>query len=141
MGADLLVETLGGLAAGTIVPEPQDNALATYAPILKKEDGRIDWGQPAASIHAQVRGFQPWPGAYTTFWGKALHIWRATAVPLSEYAQPGMITSRKPLIIACGEGQLELQEVQLEGRKRTPAADFVNGQRLTDNDSLGDPLH
>src|ERR1043165_9976234 len=76
-GADLLVETLTGLAAGTMLPEKQDNALATLAPLLKKEDGRIDWRQPAPAIHNRVRGLQPWPGAFTTFRGHALHIWRA----------------------------------------------------------------
>lgn len=141
MGADLLVETLAGLASGAIVPEKQDNAAATYAPILKKEDGRIDWRQPAHSIHAQTRGFQPWPGAFTTFRGQTLHIWRAHVTQFDAAADPGTIVSRKPLSIACGEGQLELVEVQLEGRKRIPAADFANGQRLTDNDSLGDPSH
>src|SRR4051794_5331661 len=77
MGAELLVETLDGLAAGTILPEKQDSAQATYAPLLKKEDGRIDWSQPAATIHNRVRGLQPWPGAYTTFRGQTLHVWRS----------------------------------------------------------------
>ncbi len=77
MGADLLVETLRGLQAGTVVAEKQDPALATYAPLLKKEDGLIDWSQPAAAIHNRVRGLQPWPGAYTTARGHLLHIWKA----------------------------------------------------------------
>ena len=76
MGADLLVETLAGLAAGSIVPEKQDSTQATYAPLLKKEDGLIDWSQPAASIHNKVRGLQPWPGAYTSWRGERLHIWK-----------------------------------------------------------------
>jgi methionyl-tRNA formyltransferase len=140
-GADLLVQTLQGLAAGSIVPEKQDDAIATYAPILKKEDGRIDWRQPAHSIHAQIRGFQPWPGAFTVFRGQTLHIWRSAVVSSDSAGEPGLITSRKPFTIACGASRLELIEVQLEGRKRISASDFANGQRLTDNDSLGDLSH
>jgi len=141
MGADLLVETLAGLAAGRIVPEKQDNAQATYAPLLKKEDGHIDWSRDAHAIHNQVRGLQPWPGASTAFRGQALRVWKsrlwsATAPPSSS---PGALISVRPPVVSCGSGSLELVEVQLEGRKRIPAADFANGQRLTENESLGDP--
>ena len=126
LGADLLVETLGRL--GEIVPEKQDPAQATYAPLLKKEDGRIDWSLPAAAIHNRVRGLQPWPGAYTTFRGQTLHIWKSRVVERA---------SLKPWAVACGTRALELLEVQLEGRKRMAAADFANGQRLTENDFVG----
>ena len=128
MGADLLVETLAGLSAGTIVREKQNDAEATYAPLLKKEDGAIDWMQPAASIHNQVRGFQPWPGAFTAYRGQTLHIWKTRVVSGGR--------SVKPLVVPCHEGALELLEVQLEGRKRLSGADFANGQRLTENDIL-----
>jgi methionyl-tRNA formyltransferase len=138
MGADLLVETLRGLKAGTIVPEKQDPASATYAPLLKKEDGRIDWTLSAAAIHNRVRGLQPWPGAYTTLRGHMLHVWKAR--PLAGPCAPGRIVSLKPLAIGCGEDRLELIEVQLEGRKRMPAADFANGHRLAENEVLGEPL-
>ena len=87
MGAELLVRTLEGLAAGAIVPEKQDAAQATYAPLLKKEDGPIDWSQPAAAIHNRVRGLQPWPGAYTAFRGQALHIWRARRLEMQRRAR------------------------------------------------------
>jgi methionyl-tRNA formyltransferase len=141
MGADLLVETLAGLAAGRIVPEKQDNAQATYARLLKKEDGRIDWGRDARSIHNQVRGLQPWPGASTGFRGQTLHIWKSRlwsgTMPPSSAA--GTLVSLKPPVVSCGGGGLELVEVQLEGRKRIPAGDFANGQRLAENESLGDP--
>jgi methionyl-tRNA formyltransferase len=140
MGADLLVETLAGLAEGRIAAEKQDNAQATYAPLLKKEDGRIDWTRDARAIHNQVRGLQPWPGASTTFRGQALHIWKSRlwsgTAPAS--ASPGTWAGLKPPVVSCGTGALELVEVQLEGRKRIPAADFANGQRLTENESLGD---
>src|SRR4051794_9486068 len=120
LGADLLVETLARLSE--IVPEKQDPAQATHAPLLKKEDGRIDWSLPAAAIHNRVRGLQPWPGAYTTFRGQTLHIWKSR---VAERA------SLKPWAVAAGAGALELLEVQLEGRKRMTAADFANGQHLT----------
>src|SRR5689334_2879011 len=127
MGAELLVETLARIRE--IVPAPQDDSQATYAPLLKKEDGAIDWSRPAREIHNRVRGLQPWPGAFTKFRGQALHIWKSRVVERA---------SLKPWAVACGEGALELVEVQLEGRKRMAAADFANGQRLTENDRLGD---
>jgi methionyl-tRNA formyltransferase len=142
MGADLLVQTLAGLAAGSIVPEKQDDAQATLAPLLKKEDGAIDWTEPALAIHNRVRGLQPWPGAQTSFRGAPLHLWktRMCGNTASTGRNPGSFVSLKPLVVACGEGALELLEVQQEGRKRILAADFANGQRLTENDRLGEEL-
>ncbi len=139
MGADLLVQTLDGLARGVITPQPQNPAEATLAPLLKKEDGVIDWTWPAPMIHNRIRGLQPWPGASTIFRGQALHIWRSRT-RLESGAAPGRFTSLKPPVVSCGRGALELVEVQMEGRKRMAAADFVNGQRLTDNDRLGENL-
>jgi methionyl-tRNA formyltransferase len=139
LGADLLVETLAGLAAGTIAAQRQDPAQATYAPLLQKEDGLVDWSQPALSIHNRVRGLQPWPGAYTTFRGQTLHIWKSgVGGQGSGIRESGRIVSLRPLIVACGTGALELIELQLEGRKRMAAADFVNGQRLVENEVLGE---
>jgi methionyl-tRNA formyltransferase len=151
IGADLLVETLEGLGTGSIVAEKQDHAQATLAPLLKKEDGAIDWSQPAQAIHNRVRGLQPWPGAQTWFRGVPLHVWKTKSPARGSGADgprgypvrptsaktPGRVLNLKPLVAACGEGVLELLEVQLEGRKRISAADFANGQRLTDNDILG----
>jgi methionyl-tRNA formyltransferase len=141
MGADLLVETLDGLRAGTVVPVKQDDAQASLAPLLKKEDGAVDWTAPAQAIHNRVRGLQPWPGAQTSFRGVPLHLWRTRCAGAASRASqpPGRFVSRKPLLVAAGDGTLELLEVQLEGRKRISAADFANGQRLTDNDILGEP--
>lgn len=138
MGANLLVETLRDLAAGTIVPQKQDPSQATYAPLLKKEDGLLDWSQPAQSIHNRVRGLQPWPGAYTSFRGQTLHIWKSKTVR-GAGPRPARFISLKPVVVSCGSGALEILEVQLEGRKRISAADFANGQRLTGNDILGEP--
>jgi methionyl-tRNA formyltransferase len=134
MGADLLVATLASL--DSIVPEKQDAAQATLAPLLKKEDGRIDWSQPAAAIHNRVRGLQPWPGAQTPFREHTLSIWKSRVVEGS--GAPGTVLSMRPLLIATGDGALELQEVQLEGRKRMSADAFVNGHRMTTDDKLGE---
>jgi len=137
MGADLLIETLDGLEAGAIAPRKQDPAQATYAPLLKKEDGLVDWRQPAQSIHDRVRGLQPWPGAYTTFRGRTLGVWR-TRVAGPAQAIPGRFACLKPPTVGCGAGALELMEVQLEGRRRMSGADFANGHRLAESDVLGD---
>jgi methionyl-tRNA formyltransferase len=141
MGAELLVETLDGLARGSIVPAKQDPALATYAPILKKEDGLIDWRQSAEAIHNRVRGLEPWPGAYTRFRGHTLQIRRVRLRPSTAELPPGRIISIKPPCVSCSMGSLELLEVQLEGRKRISAVDFANGQRLNENDILGESIN
>lgn len=137
MGADLLVRTLDSIAAGAIVPERQDHARATLAPILKKEDGRIDWSLPAAVVHNRVRGFQPWPGAYTTFRGQSLHVWKSR-IPQDAPAVPeGGLLRCHGLWAGCGQGTaLELLEVQLEGRRRVGAPDFANGLRLPENEPI-----
>jgi methionyl-tRNA formyltransferase len=134
VGAALLVETLANI--GSIVPQKQDPALSTYAPLLKKEDGLIDWRQPAQTIHNRVRGFQPWPGAYTRFRGQQLHIWKSR-VAAPEAGDTGRLLLH-PLRAVCAEGLLELLEVQLEGRKRIAAEAFANGQRITASDILGE---
>ena len=139
IGADLLVKTLDGLAAGNIAAEKQDSSAATWAPMLKKEDGLIDWRQPAAAVHNRVRGLQPWPGAQTSFRGQTLHVWKSRVAAKGAGIGAGEIAGLRPLVVACGDGAIELLDVQLEGRKRISAADFVNGQRLTANDRLGEP--
>ncbi len=139
LGADLMVEALRGLERGEIAPRPQDPTLATLAPRLKKEDGRIDWSLPAEQIALRVRGLRPWPGAYSDFRGKQLHIWRAVPCPTSRNAAaPGALVAESgKLLAACGGGStLELQEVQLEGHRRMSARDFLNGVRLTPQDRL-----
>jgi methionyl-tRNA formyltransferase len=142
-GAYLLVEALETLAAGTIVPEKQDNARATYAPILKKEDGRIDWNLSAREIFNRVRGFQPWPGAYTEFRGQRFHIWRAAPVKGAEISVAATLSVRgRGVYAGCGDGSaLELLEVQLEGRKRISAEAFRNGHPISENERLGETIH
>jgi methionyl-tRNA formyltransferase len=123
-----MLETLAGLQANTIRPIPQDNADASLAPILKREDALIDFARPAGEIYNRWRGFQPWPGAYTFFRGKKLTVHRmypsgATPLPPGELAVEG-----NRLFVAAGSGtQLELLEIQLEGKKRMPVADFLRG--------------
>src|SRR6266699_87625 len=138
IGAELMVETLHGLKSGTIHPKPQDNSKATLAPLLKKEDGRIDFHRPAPEIVNRIRGFQPWPGAYTTFRGKNLHIW--TARQDGRHLKEGeLAVDGQRLIMGCGSGSaLELLELQPEGRKRMAARDFVHGYHLSGGERLGE---
>ena len=137
-GADLAVRTLAALANGTAHLEPQDNSRATLAPILKKEDGRIDWNHPARNIHNLIRGFQPWPGAHTLFRGQSLHLWRSRLAPRTWSLPPGALVHESGVFALCGDGaSLELIEVQLEGRKKMSAEVFANGHRLTNTDLLG----
>jgi methionyl-tRNA formyltransferase len=140
LGADLLVEALRGIEAGALLPRPQDHAQATLAPILKKEDGRIDWRRPAAEIHNRVRGFQPWPGAHTRFRGQTLNIWKSCPAPETLLDPPGALhIERRRLVVACGGGSaLEILELQPEGKKRIPAEAFLNGYRVLHNEILGD---
>jgi methionyl-tRNA formyltransferase len=136
-GADLMVETMRGVQAGTIHSRRQDHSIATLAPILKKEDGRIDFHLTALEILNRLRGFQPWPGAYTSFRGKNLHIWSARAMACT-LAEGEIAGDGGRLIVGCGAGSaLELFEVQMEGKKRLPAADFVHGYRPKAGEKLG----
>jgi methionyl-tRNA formyltransferase len=138
IGADLMAETLHGLQAGSIDPRPQDNSQATLAPILKKEDGLIDFSRPAAEIFNRMRGFQPWPGIYTRFRGKNLQILkaqpRADALPAGELH---LDTNR--LFVGTGHNSsLEVLDLQLEGKKRTTARDFIHGYRPKPAEKLGE---
>jgi methionyl-tRNA formyltransferase len=137
-GANLLVETLAGLSKGTISPVPQDGTRATWAPILKKEDGSIDWTLPAKTIHNLIRGLQPWPGAHTMFRGQSLHLWRSRLAADKRNLAPGALIQDGGVFAVAGDGVcLELLELQLEGRKRMPAGVFANGHRLTNTEQLG----
>jgi methionyl-tRNA formyltransferase len=138
IGAELMIETLRGLQAGTVQPRPQDHERATLAPILKKEDGQIDFQRSATEIWNRLRGFQPWPGAFTSFRGKNLHVWWAR--PVAADVPTGMIKleGHLPLAGCASHTALELIEVQVEGKKRMPAQDFVNGYH-PDGERLGRP--
>lgn len=148
LGAELLSETLPRLERGEILPEPQDDAQATYAPMLKRADGLIDWQTEAAEIANRVRAFQPWPAAYTTFRGARLIIWQArehtansAAVALNQEATPATIVAmdKSGFVVACANRTLlHLEAVQLEGKRRMAAKDFLNGSRLSVGDALND---
>lgn len=134
LGAELLVETLEKLQQGTVTPVPQDDSLATLAPILKKEDGLVDFCRSAQQIHNRLRGFQPWPGAYTHFRGKNLKIVSARVAENADdppQLSPGeLCVSRNKLFAGCGAGSaLELLQVQPEGKKAMSARDFISGYR------------
>ena len=125
------------LEAGRIVPEKQDPAQATYARVLQKEDGKIDWRLQARQIANRVRGFDPWPGAYTSFRGHLLHL-RRVRVQEGSPGEPGALAVEGgTLRAACGSGWLELLELQPEGRKRMTAQEFINGRRPVSGELLG----
>lgn len=152
-GAPLVEETLLGLEAGTIVPKPQNQGEATIAPMLKKEDGRIDWNSSAEEIYNRMRGFAPWPGAYTTFRGQTCHLWAEpapdVALPAEALANPSFAALRSvpgtlfggkcDWFVSCGKGTvLRLQSVKLEGRKQVSVSAFANGARLKSPERFGD---
>jgi methionyl-tRNA formyltransferase len=137
VGAELMVETLQGLAAGTITPQKQNDGEATLAPILKKEEGRIDWARPAVDIYNRLRGFQPWPGAFTSFRGKSLSVTAARIADRS-VEQGRMMVEHECLFAGCGSNtSLELLELQPEGRKRISVRDFIHGYRPQTGEQLG----
>lgn len=131
-GGPLLLETLEGLEAGTIVPEKQDESLVSHASMLKKETGSIDWNKSAVEIERLIRGLNPWPSAYTKLSGKTLKIWRAEVLAANTSCQPGQVVSADSgkLLIQTGDGQLSLLEVQLEGKKRMAADAFLRGNTV-----------
>ncbi len=136
-GAALTVETLKRLQSGAIDPQPQDHSRATLAPILKKEDGRVDFSRRAQDTLNRLRGFQPWPGAFTTFRGKNLNIWQAAAT--EKGIPPGqLLIEGDSLVVGCADGTaLELLQLQPEGKKRLPARDFIHGYRPQSGEKLG----
>jgi len=164
VGAGLLVETLRRL--DELEPRRQRDEEATLAPILRREDGLIDWGLGAADVARRVRGFQPWPNAHTTYRGRRLILWRAeparrdeleadsatagdddtagsggASVHPSAHASPGEIVAARgdEILVACGDGgqSLRVSELQLEGKQRMSARDFVNGMRVAAGERLG----
>ena len=139
IGSDLLSETLARL--DQLTPQPQDNAQASLAPIIKKEHGLIDWTKPAESIERAIRGFQPWPNAYTSFNSRGLTIWEAQALlVVSPGVQPGevVVALRDKLVVQCGkQTALRILELQPEARKRLAARDFINGMHVKVGDRFG----
>jgi methionyl-tRNA formyltransferase len=135
LGAALVTRELPRFLAGELTPAPQDHARATLAPLLKKEDGAVDWALPARAVHDHVRGLSPWPSAYTHLDGARIKLHRTrVGDERSAHAQPGAVlrTTRDAIEVACGQGSLQLLELQLEGGRRLAAAEFCAGHPLTD---------
>jgi len=138
IGARLLLETLRRLKLGSLMPQEQEESRVTFAPLLKKKDGLIDWTQPAMMIEQRVRGFDPWPGAYSHIGGKLLKIHRAKLVTADLAGSPGevMRADTDGLWVATSSGFLGLEEVQLENRKRLSGVEFLRGARIKPGDRL-----
>lgn len=143
LGAQTLLKTLNGLEQGTIKPKKQPQE-STYAPLLKREDERLDWSWSAWTIHNRIRGLNPWPGAFTTFRGEQVKIWRSKMIEdesvlnSSTGVRPGQILASSPngLLVMTGDGKLEITELQPAGKKRMSASDFFNGRRVKIGDCL-----
>lgn len=130
-GADLLIKTIEGIKAGSIQPTPQDPSQASFAPIIHKEDGHVDWSHSARAIYNRMRGFTPWPGTFAILDGKKFKITEAAPVDISSSAPAGsIIESTSYLSVACGTGVLYLLEVQLEGKKRMSTVNFLRGHKI-----------
>jgi methionyl-tRNA formyltransferase len=138
IGAHLLLETIRRLKDGTIASQAQNEADATFAPLLKKEDGLIDWSRPAVEIERRVRAFTPWPSAYLHVRGRLMKVYRAKVIDTMEKANPGEIirADGHGFWVATGAGALSLEEVQLENKKRLSGVEFINGARLAKGEQL-----
>ena len=137
IGAEALAETLDLLVAGKLAPEKQDDSLTNYAPLLKKEHGSIDWNRDARSIKNQVRGMTPWPGAYTELDGKTLKLYRVRTGAGSGAPGTVIAADRNGLEVACSEGSIIVDELQLEGKKRLSSREFLSGFRIEPGTVLG----
>ena len=139
-GADLIAETLAKIEAGEqITAVPQEDALATYAPMITKKDGLLDFGRPAAELERRVRGLYPWPGTYTYLDGQPFKIWTAGLAEGTPGAAPGTVlrADREGILIACGEGALLAKEVQAPGKKRMVADAYLKGHSIEKGTVLG----
>ncbi len=140
-GVELLLATLPPYLSGELQARPQDHGRATPAPLIRKEDARIDWSRPAGRIHDQIRAFNPRPGAFTCFRGERLKIWRSRNPGASAFPVPGgriRTTEKGSILVGCGDGgSLELVELQLANRGRLRARDFTNGMKLSSGERLG----
>ncbi|MDH5739791.1 MAG: methionyl-tRNA formyltransferase [Nitrospira sp.] len=139
LGGRLLVETIAQLKAGTLMPKKQDNGQATMAPLLKKEDGLIDWTMSAASLANRVRGLSPWPGAYTFLGEERWNVWRVVPSRSAVTDKPGTIVAvdKQSILVATGEGLLDVQEIQTANSKRMPVSQFLTGHKVATGMQLG----
>jgi methionyl-tRNA formyltransferase len=139
LGGRLLIDTIAQLKAGTLMSKKQDDEQATMAPLLKKEDGLIDWTMHAASLANRVRGLSPWPGAYTFFGEERWNIWKAVSNVGVTTDTPGTIVAvnKQAIVVATGDGLLDIREIQTANSKRMPVAQFLAGHRVTAGMQLG----
>ncbi len=137
LGGEALTEALPLIESGSITPIPQDDSLSSYAPLIKKEDGVIDWSDSAEKIYARVRAFNPWPGAFTYLNGKILKIWGAQ--PSDKNGEPGVILSvdKTSFTVGCGEGAIVVNSLQPEGKKQMDTGAFLLGNKLDTGMRLG----
>ncbi|MDL2287801.1 methionyl-tRNA formyltransferase [Oscillospiraceae bacterium OttesenSCG-928-F05] len=141
LGAELIVKTVAAITAGEAPRTPQAHALATYAPSIKKHEGQIDWSMPAHRIATLVRGFNPWPVAYTGLEGKTLKIFSAVAVETDQVDSPGTLLSagREGLLVKAGSGAVRITELQAAGKRRMTAEDYLRGHPVAAGAVLGGP--
>ncbi|HHW02936.1 MAG TPA: methionyl-tRNA formyltransferase [Thermoanaerobacterales bacterium] len=141
LGAKVLKKSIEMIKAGNIMRVPQDSSKATYAPILKKEHGRIDWNKRAVDIYNLVRGLYPWPGAYTIRKGQEIKIWEAEAVPQETEVSPGKYCGTvrgKGFLVGCSEGCLLVKVLQESGKKRMTAVEYLAGHSMNEGDNFAD---
>ncbi|MBQ7464092.1 MAG: methionyl-tRNA formyltransferase [Lachnospiraceae bacterium] len=139
-GSSLVTVAVDGIEKGELTPRKQDDSMASYAGIIKKEKGRIDFSKNAAEIERLIRAFDPWPSAQTSFSGKTLKLWRADVKEENDGSVPGTVTdiTKDSFTVSCGSGQLVVRELQLEGKKRMSTKDFLLGNDLNKGDRLGE---
>lgn len=140
MGRETLLKSIDLIEQGKAALMEQDETKVSFAPKLQKEDGRIDWNAAAVDIHNRVRGLQPWPGVFTCWGNKLLKIWKSAVVNSGEDGEPGQIVDIEPrggILVQTGRDKLLITELQLAGKKRMPAAEFVLGHRITRGVGLG----
>lgn len=137
LGGEALVEALPLIEEGKITPVKQDDSLSCYAPLIKKEDGLIDWKNPSDRIYSQVRAFNPWPGAYTYISGKILKIWDAVPVQASGKAGDVIAVDKSSFTVACGDGAMKILALQPEGKKKMETSAFLLGNKTEIGEHLG----
>lgn len=130
LGAEAMLEAIAGLAAGTLEATPQDHAAATHAPMLRKEDGAIDWTRPASEVACRVRGVDPWPGAYSQHGADRIKLFGARVLEGAGEAGRVLAVDERGLVVACGEGACAIAELQAAGRKRMSAQAYASGRDL-----------
>ena len=138
-GAPLMVETLTGIAAGTLSGRAQDASAATYAPMMKREDGRVDWSRTAREIYDRMRGFAPWPGAFSTLRGKTCQILGRPSEDTRGGQEPGTIHVRQSgIYVSCGGAtEIRISSVKMEGSRAMDAVEYARGARLTEGERFG----